>query len=139
MANPTWIFKQPEDMQKAWEGYKEGIPKEGSRWLKVQYVGKDGDRKADPQKVPYTLEGFKRYCRENHGEVEQYFKNQDDAYTAFLPICSRIREEIREDQITGGLLGFYNPSITQRLNSLHENINATVSPKLPEWFDESES
>ena len=37
-------------------------------------------------------------------------------------ICLRRNKdtEIRNDQITGGMLGFYNPSITQRLNNLKE-------------------
>ena len=53
-------------------------------------------------------------------QVEQYFKNQDNAYTEYLPICSQIKREIRNDQIEGGMAGVYNPSITQRLNSLVE-------------------
>ena len=47
------------------------------------------------------------------------------------------REEIRENQIIGGLLGFYNPSITQRLNGLVEKqsneVTATVK-QIP-WVD----
>ena len=33
--------------------------------------------------------------------------------------------KIREDQITGGMVGQYNPSITQRLNALKEQIEQT--------------
>ncbi len=96
-----------------------------------RYVGKEGDRMVDPQKVPYTFEGFKRYCRVKYGEVEQYFTNQDDLYKDFIGVCRAIKEEIRENQIIGGLLGFYNPSITQRLNGLAEkqqteNLNRTT-------------
>lgn len=105
-------------MEAAFEGFKLDLIEQANEWLRVQYVGKDGDRATDPQKVPMTLEGFKRYCRKHHGEIEQYFSNQDGLYTDFIGICSRIREEIRENQIIGGLLGFYNPSITQRLNGL---------------------
>lgn len=118
--HPTRIFKEEKDLQKAWSEYKEYLTKEANKWLKIQYVGKDGERVADAQKVPYTLEGFKRFCRENYGEVEQYFSNQSNYYDDFVGICRAIREEIREDQIVGGLLGFYNPSITQRLNGLAE-------------------
>jgi len=110
-------------MQKAWDNFKLNLKEQSKEWLKVQYVGKEGERVADGQKVPMTLEGFKRYCRENHGEVEQYFSNKDNIYTDFVGICSHIRGEIRENQIIGGLLGFYNPSITQRLNGLVEKTN----------------
>lgn len=116
--HPTRIFKKPEELQKAWGGYKEHLKSEAKKWLKVQYVGKEGERVTDAQKVPYTMEGFEIYCIDNYGYVEQYFKNKEGLYDDFVPICSRIKQEIRNDQITGGLLGFYNPSITQRLNGL---------------------
>ena len=113
--HPTRIFKTPDEMEAAWEDYKKDLEDQSQEWLRVQYVGKEGEKREDPQKVPYTLEGFKRYCRKHHGEVEQYFGNQGGYYEDFIGICSRIREEIRENQIIGGMLGFYNPSITQWL------------------------
>jgi len=74
-----------------------------------------------------TFEGFKRFCRNNYGEVEQYFMNQDNCYVDFISICRAIKEEIRENQIIGGLLGFYNPSITQRLNGLVDKTDTTTN------------
>jgi len=135
--HPTRIFKHPDELEKAWIEYKQNIKIQSNEWLKVFYVGKDGDRKEEPQKVPYTMEGFERFCYENYGCVNQYFDNQDNYYSDFLTICSRIKREIRENQITGGLLGFYNPSITQRLNNLVERNQTEVSgglniPKLPD-------
>jgi hypothetical protein len=132
--HPTRIFKTPEELEQAFEQYKESLKEEAKQWLKIQYVGKDGERVADPQKVPYTLEGFKRFCRKNYGEVEQYFVNQDNYYSDFISICSHIKNEIRENQITGGLLGFYNPSITQRLNNLTDKVETTIveQPLFPE-------
>jgi hypothetical protein len=124
--HPTRIFKTPEELEQAFEQYKESLKEEAKQWLKVQYVGKDGERVADPQKVPYTLEGFKRFCRKNYGDVEQYFWNKDSYYNDFVGICSYIKNEIRENQITGGLLGFYNPSITQRLNNLTDKVETTI-------------
>jgi len=129
--HPTRIFKKPEELKEAWLAYKEAIEIESKQWLKVQYVGKDGDRKTDAQKVPYTLEGFKRFCRENYGEVEQYFSNQDGYYEDFIGICRHVREEIRENQIVGGMLGFYNPSITQRLNGLVDKTETKVDIEKP--------
>ena len=135
MAHPTRLLHKPEDMINLWEKYKKALEVEGQKWQKVQYVGKDGRREADNLKVPLTLEGFKRYCRENIGEVKQYFSNESDMYNDFLEVCARIREEIREDQIIGGLLNMYNPSITQRLNGLTEKQDITVQkPNLPDWM-----
>jgi hypothetical protein len=121
--HPTRIFKDPIELNKVWEEYKEDLKLQANDWVRVQYVGKDGQRREDTVKVPYTFEGFKRYCRNNYGEVEQYFTNQGKYYEEFVGICHAIKEEIRENQIIGGLLGFHNPSITQRLNNLVEKTD----------------
>lgn len=135
--HPTRIFKHPDELKKAFEGYKAHLEIEAEKWLKVQYVGKDGDRVTDKYKLPYTLEGFKRYCRDNHGDAHPYFINKDGLYLEFVPICLDIREEIRENQITGGLLNIYNPSITQRLNGLTEKSEVVVKeqPLFPDSSD----
>ena len=137
--HPTRIFKSPNELLTAWNEYKDDLKEQANEWIKVQYVGKEGDRKEDPQKVPYTLEGFKRFCRENYGEVEQYFTNQDGYYEDFIGICSRVKEEIRENQIVGGLLNIWNPSITQRLNNLVDKRETDIKglnvPELPDIGD----
>jgi hypothetical protein len=72
------------------------------------------------------MEGFENYCEEVIGCVHQYFVNQEGAYTEYLNICSRIKRLIRQDQIEGGMVGQYNPSITQRLNGLTEKQDVTT-------------
>jgi hypothetical protein len=118
--HPTRIFKTPEELKAAWDNYKLSLKDQAKEWPKIQYVGKDGHRMTDYPVLPYTLEGFKRYCRENHGDIHHYFESKEVYYDEFRGICSHVKEEIREQQITGGMLGFYNPSITQRLNGLVE-------------------
>lgn len=136
--HPTRIFKSAEELEKAWNEFKEDLHVQSNEWLRIDYVGKEGHRVADPQKVPMTLEGFKRFCRNNYGEVEQYFSNKDKLYNDFVGICCAIREEIRENQIIGGLLGFYNPSITQRLNGLVDKSEQKVIQEQP-LFDDKDS
>lgn len=120
-VHPTRIFQTPEDLLKVWNEYKTQLLEQSKLWPKVQYVGKDGERKEDYPVLPKTFEGFKRYCWDIQlGNIEQYFTNQGGYYDEFIGICSRIKNEIREHQITGGLLNFFNPSITQRLNNLKE-------------------
>jgi hypothetical protein len=131
--HPTRIFKTPEELEEAFNQYKINLKEQSNEWVKVQYVGKDGDRVEEPQKVPMSKDGFEVFCYKNYGCVEQYFKNQDGYYNEFIPICSYISKEIRENQITGGLLGFYNTSITQRLNGLTEKVATEV--KNVEKFD----
>ncbi len=119
--HPTRIFKTPEELEKVWQDYKADLLIKAKQWPKVQYVGKDGERVVDFPVLPYTIEGFKRYCYDNKiGTVEHYLINKDGLYEDFGGICSRIKNEIREHQIIGGMNGFFNPSITQRLNGLTE-------------------
>ena len=135
--HPTRIFKAPDELKKAWSEYKVYVRDvQDKEWNRIQYVGKEGQRVSDSQKVPFTLEGFKRFCRENYGEVEQYFSNQDNYYEDFIGICRAIREEIREDQIIGGMLSFYNPSITQRLNGLVDKTEQKVIQEQPLFNDD---
>jgi hypothetical protein len=126
MAHPTRIFKTPDDLLKVWNDYKDDLKYRNKEWEKIQYVGKEGEQRIDYPKLPYTFEGFKVYCWDNEiGTVEHYFTNKEGYYDEFGSICSRIKTEIRQDQITGGMLGFYNPSITQRLNNLKEQTDVT--------------
>mgnify|MGYP003650110406 CR=1 FL=1 len=112
-------IKDVQHMEKLWQDFKNNLEEQAEKWLKVQYVGKEGERVTDAQKLPLTFEGFKAYCHDiGIGTVEQYFTNQDDYYDKYIGVCSRIKNEIRNDQIVGGLLGFWNSSITQRLNGL---------------------
>ena len=119
----------PEAMWDLFVAYKKDV-KENPRF-RAQFVGKDGQQVKEPLERPLTLEGFENYCYNNIGCVGQYFDNKEQLYNEYVAICSRIRREIRQDQIEGGMVGQYNPSITQRLNGLTEKtenqINATIS------------
>jgi hypothetical protein len=95
--------------------------------IRVQdYVGKDGDMVYRERERPLTIEGFKNYCRKVVGCVEQYLTNQDGLYTDYIGICRAIKDEIRQDQIEGGMTSIYNPSITQRLNGLTDKQDVTT-------------
>ena len=125
--HPKRIFKTPEELFKAFEKYKESLKEKSKQWEKIQYVGRDGEKKTDYPKLSLSMDGFEVFCYNNYGSVHQYFDNAEGYYTDFLTICSHIKKEIREDQINGGLLGFYNPSITQRLNNLKEQSETTTT------------
>ena len=138
MARPkgTKNIETPERMWEHFQAYKEDLKEKESEWEKVQYVGKDGDRVTDNPKLPLTFEGFKRFCWEKGiGYVEQYFVNQDKLYDDYMGVCSHIKNCIRENQITGGLLNFYNPSITQRLNGLVDQKSIDIKEQ-PLFGDE---
>jgi DNA-packaging protein gp3 len=125
MAKPR-NFETPEELWEAFEEYKQDLKKQESEWVKVYFVGKNSERKEEPQKLPYTFEGFKRFCTKKYGCVHQYFENKSD-YKEYATVCSQIKDEIRENQIIGGMLGFFNPSITQRLNGLSDRKDVDVN------------
>ena len=128
-------IETPEKMWELFEGYRNEVKSKPRK--KHVFVGKDGVSDYELLEVPLTLEGFKNYCRKKIGEVEQYFSNQDDLYGDYIGICRAIRDEIRQDQIEGGMVGQYNPSITQRLNGLTEKVqneqNININ-KMPDWL-----
>ena len=113
----------PEQLFELFERYKHEV-KSNPR-IKSVFGGKEFEERAEPLERPLTMEGFEVFCWDIVGMVEDYFLNRDKRYSEFTAICSRIRKEIRNDQIEGGMVGQYNPSITQRLNGLKEQVEQT--------------
>ena len=112
----TKYIKTPEALNKLWKDYKEYIK---SNPIRVQdFVGKEATEVWREKQRPYTMSGFEVYCFDNASDVHHYFDNTDGRYEEYRTICSRIRKEIRSQQIEGGMSGIFNPSITQRLNGL---------------------
>jgi hypothetical protein len=136
MPHPTRIFKQPQELETAFETYKESLILEAEKWKKVQYVGKDGDRVTDAPMMPLTLDGFEVWYYKTYKHyIGHYFDNKQDLYNDFVAICSHVRKECRANQITGGLLNQFNSSITQRLNGLTEKVEQTNIEKPKFSFD----
>jgi DNA polymerase II small subunit/DNA polymerase delta subunit B len=113
----------PEQLYELFIRYKTDV--KANPRIKSVFGGKEFEERAEPLERPLTMEGFEIFCWDEVGMVEDYFLNRDKRYSEFTAICSRIRKEIREDQITGGMVGQYNASITQRLNNLKEQVEQT--------------
>lgn len=134
MAKKKYI-ETPDKMLELFEAYRKEV-KSNPRKRHV-FVGKDGSSEEERLERPLTFEGFKNFCRNIIGEVEQYFTNQDSLYEEYIGICRAIKDEIRQDQIEGGMVGQYNPSITQRLNGLTDKSevkNDVNIQSLPDWL-----
>lgn len=111
--------KYIETPEKIWELFLEYRKDVKDNPKRVQdYVGKDAEMVFREKERPLTDKGFYNFCRRNVGCAKQYFDNQDNLYNEYITICRAIKEEIDQDQIEGGMVGIYNPSITQRLNGL---------------------
>jgi hypothetical protein len=111
-------IETPEKMWEYFEAYRAGV-KSNPR-TKTVFPGKDAIPQYEPLERPLTLEGFENWCADAGiiEDLSNYFANTKGNYSDYSTICSRIKRVIRQDQIEGGMVGQYNASITQRLNSL---------------------
>lgn len=118
-------IETPAKMWDLFESYKEDV--NNNPLTKKDWVGKDATTVQREYTRALIMEGFECYVMDNtsitYPDLTDYFENKDERYSDYLPICSRIKREIRKDQLEKGLAGLINPSITQRLNSLSENVN----------------
>lgn len=115
-------IESPERMWELFTMYKQWVK---DNPIKVQdYVGKDGDEVYREKIRPLTMEGFECFVMDNtdvtYPDLCHYFSGSNESYKNYFAVCSRIKREIRNEQVTGGMAGIYNPSITQRLNGLVE-------------------
>ena len=127
MAGRPRTLESPEQMMELWAIYKKKV-KDNPRHS-YSLSNKTGEIVAIPLEVPLTLDGFEVWAFKEYGDIHNYFDNAGDRYSEYKVVCTHIRKEIRQDQINGGMVGQYNPSITQRLNNLTEKSDITTNGK----------
>lgn len=118
-------IKSPQQLWDLFVAYKTATKKrKRTRDVLSQRSGRMVKEKLE---VPLTKEGFYCYVADQGimSTLRDYFSNKDGAYTQFLPICTRIIEVIRNDQIEGGMVGQFNPSLTARINGLVDKQELT--------------
>ena len=76
---------------------------------------------------PLTIEGFFIFAWDRLGDVSRYFYNTDGEFPEFVTISSRIKQGIREQQISGGMGGVYNANLTARLNGLTDKVQNEIT------------
>ena len=122
----TKYIETPEKLWEHFENYKNETKSNPIK--KHVFVGKDGNADYELIERPLTVDGFEVWCWRNEiiNDLSNYFANSNNKYAEYSTICSRIRKEVRNDQIEKGLAGIYNTSITQRLNGLTDKSEITV-------------
>lgn len=138
MGKPKYI-ETPEKLWQLFEGYKKDV-KENP--IKVKdWVGKDGDTVYREKEKPLIMVGFECYCMEHtkitYPDLTDYFENKDNRFEDYLPITSRIKQEIQADQVTGGMTMIYSQNLTARLNGLVDKKETELKgglniPNLPD-------
>lgn len=113
-------IETPEKMWEYFSEYKTECKKNPIR--EHDFVGKDAHSVHREKERCLTMAGFECWLADENIiiDVGDYFENANNKYNNYSAICSRIKKNIRKDQIEGGMAGIYNPSITQRLNGLTE-------------------
>jgi len=124
------IFTDPA---KLWEAATEYFEATDNRpWNEDDWVGKDAVGVTRKHATPYTLSGLCVFL----GVNTQYFGSFKDSVTFksnpdFNIVYTRIKEVIETHQVEGAMTGFFNASLTARLNGLSDKqdmtLNATVT------------
>lgn len=124
----TKYIETPEKMWDLFTAYKKYV--KDNPVLVEDYVGKDAERVHRQKEQPLIFEGFECFVMDNtritYPDLSEYFEGKNESYKEYFPVCSRIKREIRSDQIKLGLLNLINPSITQRLNNLTDHTDITT-------------
>ena len=119
-------IESPEKLWEYFEAYRAHVKANPRK--KMVFVGKDGSKDYELLEVPLTIEGFENYCADHDiiQDLSNYFANSDGKYSDYSTICSRIKRAVRQDQIEGGMVGQYNPSITQRITGMADKTESQV-------------
>ena len=128
MAKHKYI-ETPEKMWELFTQYKEWV--RDNPILVEDYVGKDADKVDRKRQRALTMEGFECFVMDKtditYPDLSHYFSLNDENYKDYFAICSRIKREIRSNQLDLGLANVINTSITQRLNGLKEQTETKTT------------
>ena len=113
-------YVSPEKFWDLFEAYR--TETKANPIIVTDWVGKDATQVDRKKERPLTLEGFENYVAANSKlqDTGDYFFNIDKRYNDYIPVCKRIKQIIRQDQIEGGMAMIYHHSITARINGLVE-------------------
>lgn len=126
MAKSKYI----ETPEKLWELFSAYVAKEASNpMLKVEYVGKDGNKVNTPLQVPITFEGFECYLADEGiiQDLGDYSKNDDNRYLDYAPIITRIRKNCFVQNFKGASVGLFNANIIAKKLGLIEKTEAQIT------------
>jgi len=136
MAKEKYI-ETPEKMWELFEKYKQEV--KSNPTIVKDWVGKDAEPVYREKERPLTMVGFECFVMNNtkitYPDLTDYFENKDERYSNYIPISSRIRAEITNDQINGGMTMIYSQNLTARLNNLSDNTKNTIVTEQPLFPD----
>lgn len=122
MAKPKYI-KTPEELYQLFESYTLDTKQ------RVRTIPKATNKGVlyEEHVPPLTIDGFKTYANKQGSDINRYWYNVDGTLNDYVSIVTRIKEEIRNDQVEGALVGQYQQNIVARLNNLTEKTDVTTN------------
>jgi hypothetical protein len=126
LVKPKYI-ETPEKLWDLFEQYKAWV--KANPFQVEDFVGGAGKRVIRHKERPLTVEGLNVFAYDNGimTDLKDYFSNRDGRYEQYVPTIARIREAVRLDQVSGGMVGIYNANLTARLNGITENTHTTTT------------
>lgn len=125
-------IESPERLWELFLAYKKEV--KSNPVIIKDWVGKDAEEVHREREKPLTMVGFECFVLDHteitYPDLTHYFENKDNRYSDFIPISSRIKSEIKNDQVTGGMTMIYSQNLTARLNNLVEKTE-DVTPQQP--------
>lgn len=128
MKNPVGrprLLKSPEEMWNLFTDYVDHARLHPV--IKRELNQRTGEVIEIPIDRPLTIEGFFTFAWDRLGDVSRYFYNIDGEFPEFVTISARIKQGIREQQISGGMGGVYNANLTARLNGLTDKVQNEIT------------
>ena len=140
MAKPPIKKKYIETPEILWQYFLDYVEKEKANpMLKVEYVGKEGERVNTPLQVPITFEGFECYLWDLDviASLTDYSANKNGVYDSYSTILTRIKQNCFSQNFKGASVGLFNASIIARKLGLIEKTQTEHSgtlniPNLPD-------
>ena len=119
------IFSTPEVLESACEEYFKATD-DRNDWDGQNWVGKYGEEVVVKKKVPYSLKGLCVFLGVSSHYFSEFKKSETfKSNKDFLEVYTRIEDIIQTQQIDGSMMGYYNASLTARLNGLVDKTDMT--------------
>lgn len=133
-------IETPEKLLEYFEQYFEHV-KSNPKHENVLHQ-KTGEIIKIPRERPISWVGFENWLFKNDiiSQLRTYEQNENESYTAYLPIISRIKEFIYEDKADGATVGLFNASIIARELGLTEKqeIKSENTTRIIDWSEPNE-
>jgi hypothetical protein len=136
-SKPPIKKKYIESPEKLWEYFMQYVQHEQANpMLKVDYVGKDGEKVYVPLQVPITFEGFECWLADQEiiEQLGDYSSNKGGAYDSYSTIITRIRSNCFVQNFKGAAVGVFNANLIAKKIGLVEKVEQTYieQPLFPE-------